>query len=208
MKIYVASSWRNAFQPGVIKLIREQTAHSVYDFRHPAPGNDGFAWGQIDTNWESWTPEEYRKALAHPLAEKGFESDAQALENANACLLVQPCGPSAHLELGYFIGGCNASELDVIGHIGHSAVYYPSGVHFPPELMLKFANKILVGEEELKAWLGITEHAHEGDYCSYSTGQCWHCGIELRHSEERWWTREEWYARGDRILNGKGEVVP
>jgi hypothetical protein len=47
MRIYVASSWRNTLQPSVVALLRQE-GHSVYDFRHPAQGNDGFSWSRID----------------------------------------------------------------------------------------------------------------------------------------------------------------
>lgn len=33
-KIYVASSWRNQYQPQVVRFLHEQ-GHEVYDFRHP-----------------------------------------------------------------------------------------------------------------------------------------------------------------------------
>ena len=36
-KIYVASSWRNAFYPDVVKALRE-AGHEVYDFRNPPTG--------------------------------------------------------------------------------------------------------------------------------------------------------------------------
>lgn len=42
--------------------------------------------------------------LAHPIAVDGFHHDYSALLNASACLMVMPCGRSAHLELGYAIG--------------------------------------------------------------------------------------------------------
>ena len=67
MKIYVASSWRNEFQPGVVEELRK-LGHEVYDFRNPKKGNNGFQWSQIDENWQNWTPEEYTKALNHPIA--------------------------------------------------------------------------------------------------------------------------------------------
>jgi hypothetical protein len=34
-KIYLASSWRNTYQPDVLAQLREQ--FEVYDFRNPAP---------------------------------------------------------------------------------------------------------------------------------------------------------------------------
>ncbi len=55
MRIYVASSWRNAHQPELVKALQD-AGHEVYDFRHPAPGNEGFQWSQIDPNWKDWTP--------------------------------------------------------------------------------------------------------------------------------------------------------
>ena len=46
-RIYVASSWRNTLQPGVVAALRGD-GHEVYDFRNPAPGVKGFAWSEID----------------------------------------------------------------------------------------------------------------------------------------------------------------
>lgn len=102
MKIYVASSWRNYLQPGVVSILR-QLGHDVYDFKNP-PNRTGFSWSRIDPNWKQWTPEQHVAALAHPLAIAGFESDMQALRECDACVLVLPCGRSAHLELGAAVG--------------------------------------------------------------------------------------------------------
>ncbi|MHB9144687.1 MAG: hypothetical protein ACYC5Y_05050 [Symbiobacteriia bacterium] len=103
MKIYVASSWRNAEQPLVVAALRE-AGHEVYDFRHPAPGNDGFHWSDIDPDWQSWDGKRFAAALDHPIAVAGFGRDKQALDWCNACVLVLPSGRSAHLEAGYAIG--------------------------------------------------------------------------------------------------------
>jgi len=103
VKVYVASSWRNDWHPFVVGRIRDD-GHDVYDFRNPAPGNSGFAWSTIDPGWQSWTWDQYRDALKHPLAEEGFRLDMQALRSAEATVLVMPCGRSAHLELGYAVG--------------------------------------------------------------------------------------------------------
>lgn len=104
MKIYVASSWRNALQPSIVADLRAQ-GHEVYDFRHP-PGGDhlGFSWSDVDPDWRSWTPEAYLAALEHPIAVAGFESDFGAMAWADAGVLVLPSGRSAHLEAGYFVG--------------------------------------------------------------------------------------------------------
>lgn len=101
--IYVASSWRNLHQPTVVDVIRV-AGGEVYDFREPRPGEHGFAWSDIDPEWLTWTPRQWRDALRHPLAVDGFKSDMDALKAAERCLLVLPCGRSAHLELGYCVG--------------------------------------------------------------------------------------------------------
>ncbi len=103
MNIYVASSWRNLLQPGIVHALR-RCGHEVYDFRHPAPGNTGFAWSSIDPDWESWTAEQYRAALRHPIAVAGYALDIAALRACDACVLVLPSGRSASWEFGYAMG--------------------------------------------------------------------------------------------------------
>ncbi|KKN24633.1 hypothetical protein LCGC14_0893170, partial [marine sediment metagenome] len=77
MKIYVASSWRNDHQPGVVHDLRE-AGHEVYDFRNPREGDNGFHWSDIDPGWETWSPARYRECLEHPIAKAGFQSDMDA----------------------------------------------------------------------------------------------------------------------------------
>lgn len=103
MKIYVASSWRNPRQPTVIDLLRK-AGHEVYDFKNPKEGECGFHWSEIDIKWQSWTPERFKEALNHRLAINGFVQDKKALDNCEICVLVLPCGRSAHLEAGYAVG--------------------------------------------------------------------------------------------------------
>lgn len=104
MKIYVASSWRNEQQGEAVRVLREN-GHLVYDFKCPKDnGQTGFHWSGIDQNWQKWTTKEYIQALRHPLALEGFNNDWRGMINAQACLLVNPCGRSAHLEAGYFVG--------------------------------------------------------------------------------------------------------
>jgi len=100
---YVASSWRNAWQEYVVGYLRG-LGFSVYDFRHPKPGDDGFSWGNIAEEWEGWSLEDYLEGLDHPIAREGYMSDISALQDSDACLLVLPCGRSAHLEAGFAAG--------------------------------------------------------------------------------------------------------
>ena len=104
-RIYVATSWRNQRHPEIIKYLRE-CGHAVYDFRDPPNGlKGGFQWSQIDPDWQQWSAAAYRLALLNsPLSAQGYVSDLRALEWCDTCVLVMPCGRSAHLELGYAAG--------------------------------------------------------------------------------------------------------
>ena len=102
-KIYVASSWRNQYFPEVVERLRAE-GHEVYDFRNPPHGGNGFKWTTIDPNAPNWTFDEYKEGLKHPLARRQFQADLEALEWADTCVLVLPCGRSAHTEAGWLSG--------------------------------------------------------------------------------------------------------
>jgi nucleoside 2-deoxyribosyltransferase len=139
-KIYVASSWRNPIQPAVVEFLR-MVGHEVYDFRNPAPGNHGFAWSAIDPAWEGWTPERFRELLSHPTARAGFALDRDALDWCDTCVLVLPCGRSAHLEAGYACGQ------------GKRVIFMLSQDGFEPELMYRLGDALVCGYAELQAAL-------------------------------------------------------
>lgn len=103
MRLYVASSWRNHLQPGIVHALR-RCGHDVYDFRNPAPNVSGFAWSDIDPNWQNWTAAEYRDALQTKIARDGYAHDIGALRACDACVLVLPSGRSASWEFGYAMG--------------------------------------------------------------------------------------------------------
>jgi hypothetical protein len=176
MNIYVASSWRNPWQPGVVNLLRE-LGHEVYDFRNPREGDVGFSWREVDPEWKGWNPERYRKGLAHPTAQAGFKSDMDALKWADACVAVLPHGRSAALELGWACGAgkktatffpvdvpltpvaghssdsgkhcdvCNGPDPNAIGCLLPRKLY-----EVEPELMVLMADWLLIGREELIHW--------------------------------------------------------
>lgn len=135
-KIYLASSWRNEQQPLAVKLLRD-AGHEVYDFRHPKPHDTGFSWGDIAAGWLDWTPGEYIDGLQHPIAQAGFKSDKDALDWCDTCVLLLPCGRSAHLEAGYAIGQFKPTLMVC------------SPVNFEPELMYLLAEKTVASIEQM-----------------------------------------------------------
>ena len=139
MKIYVASSWRNTYYPHVVLGLRE-AGHDVYDFRNPPSGDEGFKWCNVGEDWLEWTPAQYRDMLQHPLSQRQFVNDIEAMRSCDACVLVLPCGRSAHTEAGWF-AGCGKPVL----------AYIPEKIE--PELMYKLFAGIAVTMDELTEML-------------------------------------------------------
>lgn len=139
-RIYVASSWRCQRQPWVVERLRAQ-GHEVYDFRHPAPGNHGFSWHELDSSIPRGPADldlrahQIRDMLADPIADAGFASDMGALRDCDVCVLVLPCGRSAHLEAGWAAGA--GKRLVVLLDDGE------------PDLMWKMADKLCVSIDEV-----------------------------------------------------------
>ena len=134
-RIYVASSWRNQYYPEVVQRLRE-AGHEVYDFRNPPHGGAGFHWTDVDPDAPNWTYAQYAEGLHHPLAERQFQADIDALSWADTCVLVLPCGRSAHTEAGWMAGA------------GKRVVaYLPEMVE--PELMYKLFDDVAGSLEEL-----------------------------------------------------------
>lgn len=144
MKLYVASSWRNPYQQEIVRLLR-LWYHEVYDFQHP-PGGDhlGFNWADIDPSWRQWSAVNYLTHLSDPIATAGFESDFGAMQWADACVLLLPCGRSAHLEAGWFVG--QGKPLWIL--LDKAEFPVPEG-ESNPELMYRMATGIFTDEVSL-----------------------------------------------------------
>ena len=147
-RIYVASSWRNTNQPAIVGLLRDH-GHDVYDFRHPPHGDGGFQWSAIDPDWREWSTGEYRDhLLTHPVAARGFLADLRGMMWCDTCVLLLPCGRSAHWEAGW----CAGQGKRVIAYLADGE----------PELMALLATDIVIDDDELVRALG-------GDH----TARCW-----------------------------------
>jgi len=134
-KIYVASSWRNVYYEDVVRALRE-AGHDVYDFRNPPSGDEGFKWSCVSEDYMEWSPQEYREQLGHPKAVRQFRNDIEAMKACDTCVLVLPCGRSAHTEAGWFAG----SGRKVLACIP---------VRQEPELMYKLFDGICCSLDEL-----------------------------------------------------------
>lgn len=141
MRVYVASSWRNPQHLALVYALRD-VGHEVYNFRDPhGDGTDaGFHWSEIDPRWKQWTPGQFRDRLEHPIAVGGYEKDRNAMDWAQAFVLVMPCGRSAHLELGW---ACGAGKPTLI--------LLSDG---EPELMYRMPDRLCLSIDEVLHALG------------------------------------------------------
>lgn len=151
-RIYLASSWRNSFHSLMVKWLRTR-GHEVYDFTHRGvtltPGTQecrGFAWSDIGAPdpIKSWTFSEFRRAItSQPLAASGYLSDLRHMEWADTCILLLPCGRSAHLEAGYMKG--RGKRVIIMQPEAEK--------NFEPELMYLLADQICNDQYELEGVL-------------------------------------------------------
>ncbi|AXQ51494.1 hypothetical protein SEA_AMOCHICK_64 [Mycobacterium phage Amochick] len=142
-RIYVASSWRNDLQGGVVQFLRA-AGFEVYDFKNP-PNGSGFHWSEVALhrlpNLLDQVPvDDYLAAVDHPRAVEGFASDFDAMHWADAVVLVLPCGRSAHLELGWAVGAGK-----------RTAVLLDDPC--TPELMYRMVDHLAVSVTDLLGWL-------------------------------------------------------
>lgn len=150
-RIYLASSWRNCRHSEVLEFVMA-LGHEVYNFKGvtgicaggPAP--TAFSWADIDSNWKAWTPRSYRDVVIHtPRAASGYLGDFRGMEWADTCVLLLPCGRSAHIEAGYMKG--RGKRLIIF-------YWDDSSDGFEPDLMYLLADHIAIGLGELNAALG------------------------------------------------------
>lgn len=134
MKIYVASSWKNIFYKSTTSFLQE-CGHEIMDWQ-----KDGFSLPQVtEAPTDKWSGEYYRDTvLQTQRAVDGFQNNLNLMHQAHCCVLLKPCGNSAHLEAGIFAGWGKALHI-----------YIP--IWDGPDLMYKAAKSINFTLEELAA---------------------------------------------------------
>lgn len=143
MKVYVASSWRTPTHPEVVAALRS-AGHEVYDYR-----TEGFEWSSVGMDGVDVPYDQLRDILEHDECVRKFEQDENALDWAEALVLVLPAGRSAHTEFGYM---CGRGVWTVV-------IWSPS----EPDLLHMMADRIVETVDEAVAYLAtdIEETLHE-----------------------------------------------
>lgn len=138
MRIYVASSWRNEFHKETVEALTD-LGHDVYDFKSDLGAS--FHWNEVGVNSETESLVTYLVGIDRPRAKAGFRSDMGALATCDLCVMLLPCGKSAHLELGYAVGAHKLTAIII------------NDSELQPELMYKMVDHIAVELGDFIAWL-------------------------------------------------------
>ena len=146
--IYVASSWRNNVHDAVCATLKA-AGLDHYNFKNP-PESTGFSWGEVGMG--SYVRElnntvpvgEYLAGMEHERAIAGFKSDFEAMQASDTCVLVLPCGRSAHLELGWFVGQGRKTAILLEDPM-------------VPELMYEMVDYLAPSLFDLLGWLGVED---------------------------------------------------
>jgi hypothetical protein len=145
MRIYVASSWKNTYQPDVVAELRRY-GHDVYDFKNPGNDAGAFSWDKMSDDWQSWTPEAFRNAVQNsPIAAGGWTSDYRAMRWADVGLLVMPAGNSAHVEIGQMM------------EMNKRTIILLAKERFTPDLMYLGADHLCVSLDEVLDILAVRD---------------------------------------------------
>ena len=130
--IYLIGSLRQPRVPAVAKVLRAE-GFDIFDDWHSQGKEADQEW----RDYEKHRGRSYREALAGKAACHAFDFDYRHLQQANAAVLVHPCGASGHLELGWTLGQ------------GKPGFILLDGEPERYELMVKFATAICYTVEEL-----------------------------------------------------------
>jgi hypothetical protein len=149
--IYVASSWRNPWQEGVVKTL-EAAGMPCYDFKNPKLPTSNrkmspFRWADITMDRDfngGVSVDAYLAGMKNSLARDGLRSDYSAMRQADTMVLVLPCNRSAHLELGWAVG---------MGK--RTAILLEDPME--PELMYGLVDYLAPSLHDLLGWLGVED---------------------------------------------------
>lgn len=139
MKIYLASSWKNASLVQALASYIRMNRHEVDDFTDNSNDRFVFSFNQLP-NIEEQTA---KTVLEFPEVQRAFSEDKKWLDWSDVVIMVLPCGKSAHLEAGYAKG--NGKKLII-----YSFTEFPKGEF---DVMYGFADLITDDIEEIVEFL-------------------------------------------------------
>lgn len=121
MKIYIASSWKNADEVRILAYFLRDHGHEVFDFTdmdNRPDGLDKFVFGA--KQWAEYSGKnpdeiEYKDFLTWEPTKRAFASDKAGIDWSEIVIMLLPCGRSSHLEAGYAVG--SGKTLYILGDL-------------------------------------------------------------------------------------------
>lgn len=105
MKIYVASSWKNAEMAYSVAVYLRNRDFDVDVFCDDTTGRYVFHWSEmLDSPDKSKSELNAVTFLEDERSQRAFKEDKKWLDWCDCCVMVLPCGNSSHLEAGYIKG--------------------------------------------------------------------------------------------------------
>jgi len=104
MKLYLASSWKNAALVRGLADTLEVVGFEVDAFCRATEERYSFHWSELVGDESELLKYNARSFLSDPRIQRAFQEDKRWLGWADAVIMVKPCGNSAHLEAGYAKG--------------------------------------------------------------------------------------------------------
>jgi hypothetical protein len=140
MKIYLAGSARNAQMFHRVRRELVEAGHEVHDW---TTGPAAYSWEQVGVeDTDACSIKEMKAAAVHRDLQLGLDADTQAMDDADAFVLLLPAGADAHMEFGMQIA---RREL---GQAGSVYLLSPSR-HFRASQYYAMANGVFGSVEEL-----------------------------------------------------------
>jgi len=140
MKIYIASSWKNAqVAVDIAQWLRDE-GHEVDCFADTTTGRYVFHFSEIGDK-DSLNAKTF---LQDERSQKAFNEDKKWLNWCECCILLLPAGNSSHLEAGYAKG--QGKKLVI-----HSLLPFPKGKF---DVMYGFADLLTDQIIEVIDWVG------------------------------------------------------
>ncbi len=101
MKIYLASSWKNAETVRALAGSLEFEGFEVDAFCRATDQRYSFHWSEFVDTEEELQQYDALSFLGDPRVQRAFNEDKRWLDWADTVVMVMPCGRSSHLEAGY-----------------------------------------------------------------------------------------------------------
>lgn len=102
-KLYVASSWDHPQQPALVEKLRDR-GFEVYNYREINENGNKSILDQLEINKMAVFSSVMLDVMDMARMQDEFKKHIEKLQEADACVLLLPCGRSAHMEASYMKG--------------------------------------------------------------------------------------------------------